>query len=190
MIAIFRLARKKHWILSASHLAGIHNVVANSLSRTTPLESEWSLDSKSFAFVRSKVPGLQIDLFATSLNAKLPLYVSPNQDPRATAMDALSIDWNQWEKIYLFPPVNLLIKVLDKLRTFKGVAALIAPKWQKSNWYPLVLELKLQVLPLSDPVLTQIVQQETVFASSSMAGSLHLMIFCHSRFSTDTASKK
>ena len=90
-------------------------MVADSLSRAVPLESEWVLDRKSFNFIKSKVPGLQVDLFATSQNNQLPLYVSPNIDNRAVAMDVMSIDWNRWERIYLFPPVNLLLKVLHKL---------------------------------------------------------------------------
>ena len=176
MIAIFKLAMKKHWHLSAFHLEGVPNVVADSLSRATPQESEWVLDRKSFNSIKSKVPGLQVDLFATFQNKQLPLYVSPNIDSRATAMDAMSIDWNQWEKIYLFPPFNLLLKVLHKLRTYKGTAALIAPDWPQSNWYPLTLELKLQKIPLQNPVLRQVVRNKTVCASSWSTKNLHLMI--------------
>ena len=61
------------------------------------------------------VPGLQINLFATESNLKLPSYVAPNLVTLAFASNALSVDWNQWEAIYLFPPVNLLLKVLHKL---------------------------------------------------------------------------
>ena len=92
-------------------------------------------------------------------------------------MDALSLDWNQWNQIYLFPPFNLLMKVLNKLRSFKGTAALIAPYWPKSKWFPLVLELKLKVLELPSPSLSQLVQNETVYASSWITEKLRLMIF-------------
>ena len=127
MIAILSLARKKKWHLSASHLEGVRNVTADALSRTTAQETEWSLDSASFQWIQRQVPGLQVDLFATRTNHKLPRYVSPNLDPQAFATDAMSLDWNQWEKVYLFPPVNLLVKVLDRLRSFRGKVALIAP---------------------------------------------------------------
>ena len=135
------------------------------------------LDKVSFSLILSKVPDLQIDLFATRENHQLPLYVSPNVDPYAIATDALSLNWNQWHHIYLFPPVNLLMKVLEKLRTYQGKVALVAPMWPKSNWFPLVLELKLKPFPLPAPKLTQIVQQNSVSASSWITEKLHIWTF-------------
>ena len=166
VIAIILLARKKGWHLSAIHLEGVRNVVADSLSRSKPLETEWKLDHNSFQWIYQKVPSLEIDPFATFQNHKLPLYVSPNHDPQAVAMDALSLDWNQWESIYVFPPFNLLMKVLDKLRLYKGRVALVAPQWPKSNWYPLLMELRLKPWSIPNPVLSQMVQTKTLFASS------------------------
>ena len=68
-----------------------------------------------------------MDLFATAGNHQLPLYVAPNIDHQAAGVDALSLNWNQWERIYIFPPMNLMLKVLDKLKTFRGTAAVVAP---------------------------------------------------------------
>ena len=176
MIAIFSLARKRAWHLSATHLAGVRNVIADSLSRSAPLESEWSLDRESFLWIQKQVPNLQVDLFATEYNHQLPLYVAPNLDPRALATDALSLDWNQWRCIYLFPPVNCLLKVLHKLRTFKGSVALVAPNWPKSNWFPLLLELRLRPILIPSPVLSQTVQTKTVLASSWLTKTLTLWV--------------
>ncbi|XP_068211771.1 uncharacterized protein [Palaemon carinicauda] len=84
MFAILSLAQRKRWHLSASRLHGVQNVMADSLSRTHPLETEYSLDKKSFSFVQELFPGLQVDLFM-SLNKKLPSYVAPNMDPVTVA---------------------------------------------------------------------------------------------------------
>ena len=113
-------------------------MVADGLSRLSPLESEWSLDLTSFQFIRKQVPGLHVDLFATMENHKLPLYIAPNVDPQAVGTDALQLDWNQWMKIEPFPPPNLILKVLNKLRSFRGTAAVVAPFGLKaigSHWY-------------------------------------------------------
>ena len=174
MIAILSLARRRSWHLSAIHLAGVQNVVADALSRTKPLESEWSLDHRSFRWIQDQVPDLEVDLFATEYNTKIPLYVAPNLDPLALATDALALDWNQWKRIYLFPPVNCLMKVLQKLRSFTGKVALVAPDWPRSNWYPLLLELRLKKEKIPEPVLSQIVQAKTVFASSWLTKKLNL----------------
>ena len=107
----------------------------------------------------------------------MPLYVVPKVDPLIMRTDALSLDLNQWKNIYMFPPFNLMVKVLNKLRTFKGTAAIVAPLWPQSNWYPLVLELKLRLVPLPSPTLRQTVQKKSVFASSWITNKLHVMIF-------------
>ncbi|XP_068247837.1 uncharacterized protein [Palaemon carinicauda] len=173
MLAIFSMATSNKWHLSAVHLAGVRNVVADALSRTTPLESEWSLDKQSFKWILSQVPGLQVDLFATESNHKLECYVAPNLDPRAYATDAMFLDWNVWKRIYLFHPINLL-KVLDKLRSFRGRVALVAPNWPKSSWFPLLLELGLCPQQIPNPILTQVVQTRNVLASSRIQSALTL----------------
>ena len=95
ILAILSLASKRSRHLSAAHIAGVRNVLADSLSRDAPpLESEWSFDVRSFQFVQSHVPDLHIDLFSTPAH-QLPLYVAPNVDPRAVGTDAMSLDWNQ-----------------------------------------------------------------------------------------------
>ncbi|XP_064101727.1 uncharacterized protein LOC135212216 [Macrobrachium nipponense] len=162
-IAIFSLATKNHWYLSATHLVGVRNVIADTLSRTTPLESEWSLDRKLFRWICKQIPDLQVDLLATEANHKLPCYVAPNPDPLAYATDAMSIDWNNWQKIYLFPPVNLLMKVLHKAKIFHWTSNISGTTTgPKSNWFPLLLELKLQPRRIPRPELTQTVQTHCV----------------------------
>ena len=61
MVAIFSLARRCSWHLSATHLAGVRSVIADSLSRTAPLESECSLDKDSFQWIQPQVPNLRVD---------------------------------------------------------------------------------------------------------------------------------
>ena len=88
--------------MSASHLEGVRNVIADFLSRFTSLKSEWSLNDKSFQWILTRVPDPQVNLFATEYNHKLKCYVAPNLDPQDFVADALSLDWNQWNSIYLF----------------------------------------------------------------------------------------
>ena len=55
-----------------------------------------------------------IDLFATRLNHRLPLYVSPIPDQKALSIDALSMDWNRIHA-YAFPPFHLIPAVKDSI---------------------------------------------------------------------------
>ena len=67
-----------------------------------------------------------IDLFATRLNHRLPLYVSPIPDQKALSIDAISIDWNRIHA-YAFPPFHLIQTVINKIRISQCKIVLIAP---------------------------------------------------------------
>ena len=107
-------------VLTACHIARVRNVVADGLSRNKPLSSEWSLDRASFRWLCNQVFRPKIDLFATRENHQLPMYVSPIPDPLATATDALSLNWNQWESLYIFLPSSLLLRILSLLEDYRG----------------------------------------------------------------------
>ena len=70
------------------------NVVADKLSKLgQTIQTEWSLLQEVFQTICSRWHWPQIDLCAMRLNNKLPLFVSPVPDPLATAVNALSLPW-------------------------------------------------------------------------------------------------
>ena len=95
-----------------------------------------------------------IDLFASTFNHRLPLYVSPVPDPQAHAIDALSIPWVDLEA-YAFPSIPILGKVLRKAREDQANLILVAHLWPAQPWFPELLLLshvppiKLALGPLS-----------------------------------------
>ena len=62
---------------------------------------------------------------ATALNFKLSLFYSRLQEPQALAHNALGQDWSQWQRIYLFPPLRLLLNAVVKLWTYQNGALLV-----------------------------------------------------------------
>ena len=54
-----------------------------------------------------------VDLFATHLNYKLPIYVFPVPDRKAWKVDALNICWEGLDG-YVFCPVAILPQVIQK----------------------------------------------------------------------------
>ena len=73
-----------HITLKARHIPGCLNVMADLLSRSNQVQStEWSLHPQVFKQICQKWFTPHLDLFATHLNHKLPLYVSPVPDPKA-----------------------------------------------------------------------------------------------------------
>ena len=57
-----------------------------------------------------------LDLFAMRFN-KLPRFVSPVPDPQASAVDGLSVPWEDLDA-YAFPPAAILGKVVEKLQDY------------------------------------------------------------------------
>ena len=78
----------------------------------------------------------------------LPISVSPCPDPEATEVNALSLSWNKWNRIYLFPPPIVLPEVIDHLEDFTGQGILIAPYWPKAPWFIPLLEKDPYPVPL------------------------------------------
>ena len=97
-------------------IMGSSNVTAGALSRPNQMiGSEWTLHQEVVDHLVHKWPAV-IDLFATSLTARLPVYFSPASDPQAAGTDALLQSWDNLQA-YAFPPIAIIRRVLVKLRS-------------------------------------------------------------------------
>ena len=186
---IWRRAASLQWTLSIAHIQGSFNVIADQLSRGVELTTEWSLSTKDFQKILKMNPLLHVDLFATSLNNQLPTFVSPCPDMKAAAVDALSTPWEQWEHLYLFPPTNLVPKVLAKLASsqFKS-AVLVTTETPTRPWY---MALKLRKVPsvLLEVQLQQIVVNQLVMKPSASKLRVWQLLRLHTKGGFQTAMK-
>ena len=91
-------------------------LMADLLSRSSQVQStEWSLHPQVFKQICQKWFTPHVDLFATRLNHKVPLYVSPVPDQNAWDVDALNINWSGLTA-YAYPLTSLLHRVIQKIR--------------------------------------------------------------------------
>ena len=77
-------------------------------------------------------------------------------DPLASGVDAFSFDWSQ-DKIYEFPPFNLIPCVLQKVENEKTERILIVPIFVNKSWFTRLLTILIKEplwLPSSDISLT------------------------------------
>ena len=148
----------KQVTLKAQHIPGRLNVVADKLSRLgQTIQTEWSLLPEVFEAICSRWHRPQIDLFATRFN-KLPLFVSPVPDPLATAVDALSLPWEDLD-VYTFPPAAILGKVVEKLQdTPCKRIIVIALGWPNMPWFWDLVAMSSQI-PLSLPYVPNLLTQ-------------------------------
>jgi len=138
---ILLFAQEKGWSLSARHLKGSLNIMADLLSRQGQIiPTEWTLRLPVLTPLWSLWGQPEIDLFATQFNARLPRYVSPVPDSQAWAIDALSLDWDNLSA-YAFPPLPLIRSVLCKVQKANVRLILVAPYWPRAVWFPLLVDL-------------------------------------------------
>ena len=91
-----------------------------------------------------------MDLFASSLNHRCGVYFAPVSDPMAAGTDAMLQSWDSL-LAYAFPPFALIPQVLAKLWPSPGaVLTLISPFWPQKEWFPDLLDLLWNLLPLLD----------------------------------------
>ena len=125
------------WI-SAAHIMGKNNVIADSLSRSSNLDIEWMLNPSFFKIACKKLlfqPNM--DLFATYVNTQIKNFTSFLPDPNAYATDAFSINWQDWN-FYAFPPFSLLPRVLKKIREDGAKGIVVCPNWPSQAFYPIL----------------------------------------------------
>ena len=166
-----------HITLKARHIPGCLNVMADLLSTSNQVQStEWSLHPQVFKQICQRWFTPHVDLFATYLNHKLPLYVSHSPYPKAWDIDALNINWTGLTA-YAYPPTALLHRVIQKIRQCNCLIILIAPGWPGMPWFWDLVQLSTEI-PLQLPVSTTLLKQSHNYVFHSNPQHLHLHAWC------------
>ena len=128
------------WLKAVYH-RGSDNVHADELSRVFSDNHDYCLSASWFSRLHAHVGFcLDIDLFASRIHHHLPRYSSRLPDPGAEFIDAFSFPWSS--NVYLFPPVVLLSRVLNKFVTDScQFGLLIAPSRPSSPVFSIILDL-------------------------------------------------
>jgi hypothetical protein len=90
-----------------------------------------------------------IDLFAHKRNCKCARFAAVPGPLAETAeiLDAFSCRWDL-ETPYVFPPVQIIDRVLQKIRMEKVTALVVVPKWPSQPWWTLFCQMTKSVLEL------------------------------------------
>ena len=173
--------------LDARYLPGESNVLADVLSRRGQVVgTEWSLHPQVARALLRAWGNPSIDLFATCLNAKLPLYCSLVPDPQAVFEDAFRHPWDDLDR-YAFPPFALVGRVIARVQESSRVAmTLVAPLWPEKEWFADLLLLLTQP-PLALPCWDKLLRQPhcSLFHQGVHALNLHAW-----RLSSDTTESR
>ncbi|CAG2238902.1 unnamed protein product [Mytilus edulis] len=169
-------AKKQNVWLTASHIAGTENTIADAESRKFNDQVEWQLHKDIFCDICELWGEPQIDLFASRLNSQLKLFCSWKPDPDASFIDAFSIDWSDF-KCYLFPPFSLLGRCVQKILKNKTTVILVAPLWPTQAWFTLMTQMLIDtpILVMARKDILTLPYKDTVHPLNK---TLNLMI-CH-----------
>jgi hypothetical protein len=138
------------------HIPGVDNGDVDRLSRME-VTGDYALREETFRQALTML-GIRptIDLFAHCMNNRLPRFAAiPGPlAVGATALDAFTMDWTA-EIPYIFPPVQLIPRVLQKLQTERVTAVVVVPRWPSQAWWNLLLLMARKIVELgpSDQVL-------------------------------------
>ena len=165
---ILLLAHCLYMVLQVKHIPGERNALADLLSRKGKvIHTEWTLKQSVVDAIFGAWGKPNLDLFATRLNNRLPVWVSPMADPQAVGVDALSMSWKGMFA-YAFPPFAILGKVLEKaLKDHPCELILVAPKWPNQSWYARLLDLLVD-FPLRLPLREDLFQPHNKLRQQSL----------------------
>ena len=171
---IWEFCKENDMFITCAHIPGIENVVADRESRKEHKQSEWMLNKNLFHFALSyfNVP-VDIDCFATRVNAQLEKYVSRHPDPYASVIDAFSFNWKD-QNVYVFPPFSLIGRVLQKLRVDKAKALCVLPQWTTQAWWPVA-----QAMMVCPPLIFHLLQTIS-FCQTEKKSCIHFTRSWHS----------
>ena len=160
-------------LVTAQHLPGKLNELADRESREFYDSSEWQIDPQ---VIQPFLRGCNVDLFASRLTALLPTYASWKPDPGATYTDAMTLDWFPL-KGYAFPPFSLILAALKKTSQDQADLVLVAPVWQAQPWWLTLLNLLIKnpvMIPISKHLLRDPAFPQRIHP---MYPRLHLSVF-------------
>jgi hypothetical protein len=125
--------------LFATYLPGKSNFVADAESRKQLSTGEWKLSTSAFVKIQ-QVWQMKVDIFASSWNTQLPIFISWLPQPGAWMTDAFTLNW-KYVRSYSFPPFSLIPRCLSKLIQDQATTVMITPLWPTQSWFPILLEL-------------------------------------------------
>ena len=117
---ILAYCNPRNILIRARHIQGCLNVIADSLFRKDKIiQTEWSLHPQIFNLICKVWHTPMVDMFATKMNHKLPLYVSPVPDANG----------------YVYCPLALILNVIQKISTYRCKMIVVAPGCPRMHWF-------------------------------------------------------
>ena len=97
-------------------------------------------------------------MFTTSRNRALERFASWGPDPEAELIDSFLADWGEFSSVYIFPPINLIGRVIQKIIMERAKRILVVPDWKAQMWYRHLMRIQVDAIDF-------ICNEDTVYLS-------------------------
>ncbi|KAA6381430.1 MAG: putative reverse transcriptase [Streblomastix strix] len=141
--------------ISARHISGKQNQIANHLFQLAEA-GDYSIKDEYLqeALFQMRIKPT-IDVFANRCNRKMRRFCSLKEDCWSVKYDGLTIPWAS-ELAYLYPPIALIQRCLNKIMEEKTRVVMLTPFWPAQPWWPDLkrMTIKSMILGESQDLLT------------------------------------
>jgi hypothetical protein len=135
--------------LHVAHILGKENMVVDALSRME-VTGDYALKPGKFHQALQLLEAHSTaDLFAHALNRKLDRFMVMDGFLAlgAVATDAFTFSWKK-ELPYAFPPIQLIGRMLQRVREERITAVVVMPKWTSEPWWNLFRDMQRMTIEL------------------------------------------
>jgi hypothetical protein len=179
---LYRVVQDLGVTIRARHIPGRLNRTADLLSRSHQIvNTEWTMCPQVLSRVWLLWGRPHLDLMATSLTTRLPIFISPYPDPLAYGVDAMSLSWTSMDA-YVFPPWAMITKVLTKAANSQCLLTAVLPRWPNRAWFPQLMQLLVDN-PVRLPVFPTLIRMPH---NNKLHGQLHSLDLHVCRLSSNT----
>jgi ribonuclease HI len=172
---ILDLTEREDLQITASHVPGVENGIADSLSRLA-LSGDYQLRQEIFCRGLQELnTNVEVDLFATRQNKKIRNFVSIDSDPQALARDAFSLEWKGFLPL-IHPPIPVILRCLRKVVEERVKGVMVLPDWRGQPWNHLLQMVTIRHVNLGNT--NQVLIQGAFMARSGQLLPPGTMIMC------------
>ena len=147
---IWELVLSHNITLSAQFMDGSRSITANIQSRLPVDSTDWTLPMSVYQkIIRHFGVTPDVDMFASMHTTKCDAFISRSDDPKSAGINAFRQNWNMWDTIYAFPPINdkVIAKTVKRISTTRSKVILVVPWWSGRKWFT-----QLKALVVEDPL--------------------------------------
>jgi ribonuclease HI len=146
---LFNLMEGEKVMITARHISGVKNNIADSLSRLSR-SADYGID-RSIVYQKLEEMKVEItlDLFASKTNHIHEIYCTLSiKDKKAWHRDAFTVDWRKLENPFIHPPIPLIQRCVNLVRESKIKAVFVVPMWPHQWWTTSLMEISTKIIHL------------------------------------------